>query len=75
MGAIDRDALLPFQRIEIGGGVAIVHVANLVLGPAEVEDALRGGSFARVHVCNDADVSQIFKHGSSRPAANRPLPY
>ena len=58
--------------IEVGGGVAVIDVADLVLGAAEVEDALRGGGFAGVHVRDDADVAKFFEHGSQRPAANRP---
>src|SRR5262249_7813672 len=73
-GAVDGDALLPLQGVEVGGGVALVHVADLVLRAAEVEDALRGGGLAGVHVGDDADVTQFFEHGSWRTAANRPPP-
>ena len=54
-----------FERVEVGGGVAVVDVADLVLGAAEVQDALRGGGFARVDVSDDADVAKVFKHGTS----------
>ncbi len=49
--------------IEVGGGVAVIDVAGLVLGAAEIEDALGGRGFARVHVGDDADVSNVFEHG------------
>ena len=62
-GAVDGDALGFFQRIEVGGGVAVIDVAGLVLGAAEIEDALRGGGFAGVHVGDDADVAKFFEHG------------
>ena len=35
---------------------------DLVLGAAEVEDALGGRGFARVHVGDDADVAKFFEH-------------
>src|SRR5204862_230183 len=62
-GAVDRDALLLLQRIEVGGGVALVDVAGLVLGAAEVEDALGRGGLARVDVRDDADVANGVEHG------------
>src|SRR5262249_56087760 len=61
--AVDRDALLLLQRVEVGSGVALVHVADFVLGAAEVENALRGRGFAGVHVGDDANVPQVFEHG------------
>ena len=67
---------MPFcrlQRVEVGGGVAVIDVADLVLGAAEVEDALRGRGFARVHVGDDADVAQFFEHRLS-PAEVLPAP-
>jgi len=30
---VDRDALLTLERVEVGGGVAVVHVADLCLVP------------------------------------------
>ena len=57
--AVDGDALGLFQRIEVGGGIAVIDVAGLVLGAAEVEDALGRRGFARVHVRDDADVAQF----------------
>src|SRR5205823_5795364 len=36
---------------------------DLVLGAAEVEDALRGRGLARVHVGDDADVAEVVEHG------------
>ena len=62
-GAVDGDALLPFQRIEVRGGVAVIHVADLVLGAAEIEDALGRRGFAGIHVSDDADVAKFFEHG------------
>src|SRR5262249_8230605 len=62
-GAVDRDALLLFQRVEVGGGVALVHVADLVLGTAEIQNPLRRGSLASVHVSDNADVTKVLKHG------------
>src|SRR5262249_2962406 len=70
-GRVDRDPLLPLERVEVGGGVAGVDVADLVLGPAVVEDALGGRGLARVHVGEDADVSQFVEHVKS---AGRALP-
>src|SRR5439155_16275216 len=64
-GAVDGDALLALQRVEVGGGVALVDVADLVLGAAEVEDPLRRGSLARVDVGDDADVTKVLEHGSA----------
>ena len=61
---VDGDALGPFERVEVGGGVAVVHVADLVLGAAEVQNPLRRGGLAGVHVSDDADIAQVFKHGS-----------
>ena len=66
-GAVDRDALGLLQRIEVGGGVAVIDVADLVLGAAEVEDALRGRGLAGVHVGDDADVAQFVEHNCSNP--------
>ena len=54
--------VMPFgllERVEVGGGVAVIDVADLVLGAAEVEDALGGRGLARVHVGDDADVAQF----------------
>ena len=48
--------------VEVGGGVALIDVADLVLGAAEEEDALRRGRFAGVHVGDDADVAEVLKH-------------
>ena len=62
-GAVDGDALGLFERVEVGGGVAVVDVADLVLGAAEVEDALGRRGFARVDVGDDADVAKFFEHG------------
>src|SRR5262249_16765969 len=47
------------------------HVAGPVLGPAEVEDALRQRGFARVDVGDDADVAQLVEH-STWPALQGP---
>ena len=62
-GTVDGDALLAFERIEVGRGVALVDVADLVLGPTEIEDAFRGRGLARIHVSDDANVTQFFDHG------------
>src|SRR5262249_8590437 len=62
-GAVDGDALGALQGVEVGGGVALIDVARLVLAAAEVEDALGGGGLAGVHVGNDADVAQLVEHG------------
>ena len=67
-GAVDGDALGLFERVEVGGGVAVVDVADLVLGAAEVEDALRRRGFAGVHVCDDADVTKFLEHGYTAAA-------
>src|SRR5205807_2376208 len=48
---------------EVRGGIALIDVAGLVLGPAEVEDALGRGGFARVDVRDDADVANVLEHG------------
>ena len=64
-GAVDGDALGLFERVEVGGGVAVIDVADLVLGAAEVEDALGGRGLARVHVGDDADVAKFFEHGNN----------
>jgi len=61
-GAVDGDALGSFERVEVGGRIAIVHVPDLVLGAAEVEDAFRRGRFAGVDVGDDADVTKVLKH-------------
>src|SRR5207248_11561541 len=60
----ERDARLGFELVVVGGGVALVHVADLVLGTAEIEDALRQRGFARVNVSDDADVPKFFEHGT-----------
>ena len=62
-GTVDGDALGLLQGVEVRGGVALIDIAGLVLAAAEIEDALRGGGFARVHVCDDADVAQFVEHG------------
>src|SRR5262249_54066245 len=61
-GAVDGDALLLLQRVEVGGGVALVHVPDLVLGAAEVEDARRRRGLAGVDGRDDADVAEVLKH-------------
>ena len=60
-GGVDRNALGAFERVEVRGRVPAVHIAKLVLGAAEVEDALGGRRLTGVHVGDDADVSQFFK--------------
>src|SRR5262249_38756989 len=62
-GAVDGDALGLFERVEVGRGRTVIDVAGLVLGAAEVEDSLGGRGFARVHVSDDADVTQFVEHG------------
>ena len=72
-GAVDGDPLGLFEGIEVGGGVAVVDVAGLVLGAAEVENAFGGGGFAGVHVCDDADIAKFFEHGWRRLERRRLL--
>ena len=74
--AVDGDALGLFERVEVGGGVAFIDIAGLVLGAAEVQDALRGGGLAGVHVRDDANVTNSVEHDScpSRAQAARPAP-
>src|SRR5439155_7275544 len=62
-GAVDGDALGLFEGVEVGGGVALIDIAGLVLGSAEVQDPLRGRGLAGVHVGDDADVAKFLEHG------------
>src|SRR5262249_24498363 len=64
--AVDGDALGLLEGVEVGGGVALVHVADLVLGPAVVEQALGGRGLAGVDVGDDADVAEVVEHGYVR---------
>src|SRR5262249_15479350 len=68
-GAVDGDSLGLFERIEVGGGVAFIDIACLVLRTAEVEDTLGGRGLARIHVSDDADVANVLEHG--QPYAHR----
>ncbi len=54
----DGDAHLLLFGIEVGGGVAVVHLAARVDLPREVQDALGEGGLAGVDVGDDADVAQ-----------------
>src|SRR5262249_36734160 len=67
--AVDGDALGLLERVEVGGGRALIDVAGLVLGAGEVEDALGGRGLARVHVRDDADVAKVLDHGFVLSAA------
>src|SRR5260370_12110449 len=69
-GAVDGDALLAFQRVEVGGGIAFIDIADFVLGAAEIEDALRGRGFTRVDGGDDADVAKAFEHRPLSTPAN-----
>ena len=60
--AVDRDPLSLFEWIEVGGGIPLVHVAGFVFGAAEIEDALRGGGLACIHVGNNADIPHFVEH-------------
>jgi hypothetical protein len=70
-GGLDRDAALLLLIHEVGGGRAVVHLADLVDLAGELEDALGGRGLARVDVGEDADVAvfaaaERFQTGKSR---------
>jgi hypothetical protein len=54
---LDRDAALLLLHHEVSGRVPIVDLTDFVDLARELEDALRGGRFAGVHVSEDANVS------------------
>ncbi len=60
--AVDGNALGLFQRIEVGGGIPLVHIAGFVFRAAEVEDAFRGCGLSRLHVSDNADIMHFVKH-------------
>ena len=70
-GRVDRDPLLALERVEVGRGVAVVDVADFVLGAAVVENALGRGRLARVDVGHDPDVAYFVEHLSSVAAVPR----
>lgn len=64
---VDSDALGFLDRIGVGGGVTPVHVAALVFGTSEIENAFRRRSLARVDVRDDAEITNIAQHDSPGP--------
>ena len=58
-GGGDGDAALTLLLHVVGGGVAIVHLADLMRDAGVVQDPLGGGGFARVDVRGDADVADL----------------
>jgi hypothetical protein len=58
-GRGNGDAALALLLHPVGGGLALVHLADLVLGAGVVEHALRRGGLARVDVRDDAEVTNF----------------
>ena len=58
-GRVNRDTLGAFQWIEVGCGIAGVHVTHFVLGTTEVKNTLGCGRLAGIDVRDDADVAYI----------------
>ncbi|MEY4242691.1 MAG: hypothetical protein RLZZ245_276 [Verrucomicrobiota bacterium] len=56
-GGLDGDAALGFLFHEVHGGCAIVNFADFVNFAGELENALRGGGFARIDVGENADIA------------------
>ena len=56
-----RDAALPLLLHPVGGGLALVHLTNLVLGAGVEKDALGHGRLARIDVGDDAEVAHLLK--------------
>jgi hypothetical protein len=56
-GGLDGDAALLLLLHEVGGGRAVMHLADLVDLAGELEDTLGGGRLTRIDVREDADIA------------------
>jgi len=57
----DGDAFALFDGIEVGGGVAVVHIACLMDGSRTKQEALGQGRLAGVDVGGDAEVANAIE--------------
>ncbi len=57
--AVDGDAACALLRVEVHGGVTLVHLADAVVRAGVEQDAFGGGGLAGVDVGNDAAVSEF----------------